>query len=368
MRTPLGTSTEPGTCGPKRPSCDHWVLGADHLIASASPTEQFSVGAAVATDCGVLLSWQRITLGPPLTTSREETTRLAPDGSRTSDLNHTTFPDGPGGDQIWLAALGSRIAEVHGYQRCLFVRLDSDGRNDGPILQSPDIVSSCMDLAATADGFSFVAPLSNGDLFSLDAAGAIVTRTALNVPSTRNLLGRTMLDDGSFILNSFAQTPVAPPSAPVQYSSWLRHFDSRGVPLADEVEIDWIAAPLQVTQSGLGLLLVAQHWGSLDVLATNPDGVPTGQRVHVPLPAPSYERSLVALPNGDVMALSMDNEFNLTAHQLAPSGTPRDLGLTLPFRPAPNFMSVVSPNGDLLIAYVDINAHDVRVQSLTCVP
>ncbi len=363
MRTPLGTSIEPVTCAPKRPNCDHWVLGANHLIASASPTEEFSLGAAVPTDCGVLLSWERITAGPPWETLHQETTRLAPDGSRTNEPNHTTFLDGEG-DRIWLAARGSRIAAMQGY--CLFVPLDAHGANTSAVVQTADLYGQCGDLGATDDGFSFLTANATGELVSVDSAGALVARTALNVPSTRELWSRAMLDDGSFILYSFTfQHPAAPPG--VQYTSWLRHFDSKGVPLADDVEIDATAAPLHVAQSGSGLL-VAWQGSTLEALPTNRDGVPTGPRANVPLTGFHYEQSLVALPNGDVMALSLDGNFEVTAHQLAPTGTPRGPGLTLPFHSAPTFTPIMSPSGDLLIAYVDLNAHDVRVQSLTCLP
>ena len=136
MRTPLGTSTEPETCTPKPPSCDHWVLGANHLIASASPTEEFGLGSSTATDCGVLLSWERITLGPPRTTAHIETIRLAPDGSRTTEPNHTTFLDGAS-DRMGLAARGTRIAAMQGWS-CLFVPLDAHGANAGAVVQTGD--------------------------------------------------------------------------------------------------------------------------------------------------------------------------------------------------------------------------------------
>ena len=350
-RTPLGTSvsTQPETCQPKPPRCDHWVLGADHLIEPSRPTEGLSIySAAVATDCGVLISWER---------APWETTRLAPDGSRTDEPNHTTFSHQVG-EKMWLAAHGSTIAAMQqgsGPQGspCVFVPLDVHGANAGAVVQTSDVTGSCRDLAATDAGFSFLSATGRGELFNVDATGALLAQTALNVPSTRSVWDRAMLDDGSFILNSFSEDFLTD-----VYTTWLRHFDSKG-------------APVHVAQSGSGLLVVWQ-WSALEVVPTNRHGVETGQRVDIAMTGPPYGVSVVSLPNGDVMALSVElggHDFNVTVHQLAPSGLPRGTSLTLPIHPEQSTLTpVVSPNGDLLIAYLENATHDLRVQSLTCVP
>lgn len=368
-RTPLGTtvSEQADTCAPKPPSCDHWVIGADHLIERArTPTEALELGVAAATNCGVLLSWRRVVGGfPANATSHLETTRLAPDGSRTDEPNHTTFSNDEGEPNIWLAARGSRVAAMQGDHPCAFVPLDGHGANAGPVVQTADRFGACRDLVATDEGFSFLAATSNGELFNLDSAGALRARTVLNVPSTRSVWNRAVVDDGSFILDSFSADPT-----PVAYTTWLRHFDMKGAPLADEVVVDSKVAPLHIAQSGSGLL-VAWQWSALEVLPTNRDGVAVGPRVDVTRGARPYGLELVSLPNGDVMALSVElggHDFSVTAHQLTPTGAPRPPALVLPFHPADQIKAVVSPNGGVLIAYLETATHDLHVESLTCVP
>jgi hypothetical protein len=359
-RTPLGTiaSTQPETCTPKAPSCDHWVLGDDHLI------EPFGAGLVLgpiaATECGALISWEKGTGA----SFGWKTTRLTPDGSRSDEPDHTTFPDAVGDQRMWLAARGSRIAAMLGDAPCRFVPLDAHGANAGTVVQTGDTLGACRDLMATNDGYSFLST-PTGELFNLDSVGALTSQTALNDLSTRTVWNRARLDDGSFILNSFSEDSVA-----VVYKTWLRHFDSKGAPLADEVLLDSKVAPVHVAQSASGLL-VAWQWSALEVLPTNRDGIAVGSRVDIPMAGPPYGMELVSLPNGDAMALSIElsgHDFSVTAHQLTPTSAPRVPPLTLPFHPANQIEAVVSPSGDVLIAYLESATHDLHVQSLTCVP
>lgn len=351
-RTPLGTvvSTQAETCTPTPPSCDHWTLGADHLIES----NVVSVGSAVSTDCGVLISWQG-------GTSSWKTTLLAPDGSRTSEPDHTVLESASA--PLWLARRGTRVGAALDDRGCSFVPLDVRGASTGAVVET---AGSCSDLAATADGFSSLSREQGGVLVDLDSTGALTSRVSLNVPSTRAAWSRAVLDDGTFVLGSFSEDP-----ATVVYTTWLRHFDAKGAPLADEVVVDSKVAPVHIAASSSGLL-VAWQWSALEVLPTNRDGVEVGPRVDVPMSGPPYGLSLTSLPNGDVMALSVElasNEYSVTAHQLSPTGTPRAPGSKLPFHPVEprDLAAVVGPNGDVLIVYSDVTTRDLHVQSMTCV-
>jgi hypothetical protein len=358
--------TPPSPPGP----CTSWqVAGPGQLVSASSGVgDAIGLGDVVSTGCGVLVAWY--TLSAPNDETLSWSTRsvgfdgapLAPIEAHPS-LTLRTVTSG----SISLATNGASVAGLEADSSgCHFLALDAEGADVGAMV--PQASPACGALAPESDGFSYMAPSAQWDtpvaLARIDARGVLRDTTPLMVAAERAFWDRYVFDDGTFLLDTFAEDATG------AYADWLQHFDARGNPLAPESNVGANTSPVWLAGTATGVL-AGWEWSTVSLVPVTQDGAPSGPVQTEPAGGPLYGMTLASVPNGDAMVLSLvlnaANEFELYVQAAAPDGSARGAAtLVRTSQEQSRVYAVVAPAGDrALLVFED---GGVRTLPLTCVP
>ncbi len=352
------------------PPCTSWqVAGADQLVSASSGIgDAIGLGDVVSAGCGALVAWYTLS-APNAETLSWSTRSVGFDGAPRAPIEahpsltlHTTSSGA-----ISLATNGARAAGLEeDSSGCHFLALDADGADVGAM--APQATSACSALAAESDGFSYLSPSAQGEtpvaLARIDAQGVLRATTPLMVPPNRALWDRYVFDDGTFLLDTFAE------DANGVYTDWLQRFDARGNPLAPESVVGANTAPVWVAATAMGAL-AGWEWSTVSLVPVTRDGAPSGPVQTEPATGALYGMTLASVPNGDAMLLSLvldgASEFDLYAQAVAPDGSARGTAtLIRTSQEQSRIYAIVAPAGDrALLVFED---GGVRTLPLTCVP
>ena len=367
----VGLSCTPDASATPRAPCTSWKLvGADQVIAPPPGTgAALGLSTPIVSGCGVVTGWYTSTGRDPPFTVTWSTRSIAFDGTPGTDVfSHPALTTQTMYATVMsLAANGASaaglIADAMG---CRFVPLDANGGDAGQVVVLGTL--GCGAIAADGDGFSYLTPSAQSatpaTLNRVNARGAARSSTALAMPAGRALWDRLVLDDGSFLVNSFRED-----TATGNYTDWLQHFDAQGAALASEnVVINANTAPVLLAPSATGLL-AAWDRSAVNVVSLDRDGRENGLVQLVSTTAALYGTLLVPVSGGDVLLLWWQDgtgRYDLFAQAMSPSGLPRGPATMLKSQSAAaRFYAVADPRGDrAVLVFAD---DGVRAAELACV-
>jgi hypothetical protein len=324
-------------------------------------TSSDTIGSVVHVGCNVFVAWTSYASVPG--TIDEETvswgtevvafdgTPLAPpalypslDVTSTSSAAITATVNGDHAGAVVTYAENSR-----------FVPLDTTGALVGDaVTLTTSWVADLEPLAGggfsyvVADGVEGATPTT---LVTLDATGAMVATQPLGDPSDRVLWGRTLLEDGSFLLDTFGGPSTSTTDV------WLQHFDAAGNALSGAVLTAADIAPALVALTPRGAVASWSYGATATVVATDESGTETAAAETIPVPNALYGQSISPTPSGDVLItlleLTEDASFNeiWTVHvqERTEEGAPRGPLAALPSTKngaSPNHLApIVAPDG-----------------------
>jgi hypothetical protein len=357
----------PTTMAPGRGTCPVW-RAAGPAVAVSADGDGVESWATVDIDCGVLVAWS--SPAPGGSSSTWHTRPVSFDGSpRSGPVDHpglTSVPQGP--RVVSLARNGTSLAAlVADPDGCHFVPLRTDGSEAGAAGEAG--AGWCTGLAAESDGFSFLRAVNSGVtpvwLHRVDAGGVPREQRTLDTATGRALWSRLVLDDGSFLLDTFAEDATT-----TIYTDWVQHFDGRGQVLASESVVPGAdTAPVHLASSKSGVL-AAWTWSGVELVPLDRDGRGLGLHTTLPVKTALYGLGLAPVPDGDVMglwlALGANSRLELYVQALAPSGGPRgpETLLAVTSDSSGWLMAVAEPSGErALLVFRDSS---LRALPLTC--
>jgi hypothetical protein len=360
------TTPTPVPAGP----CSGWRADGAEQVVSATPTIDSAIGLgdAVAAGCGVLTAWY--TLTPPNAQTLSWSTRsVGFDGAPRAPIEaHPSLTlQTTGSGAFSLATNGANVAGLEvDSSGCRFLALDTDGAEVGPITPQKDV--GCGAIAAEGDGFSYLSPSGGGGtpvtLNRVDAHGVLRSSRMLPIGPGRALWGRYVYDDGTFLLNTFAEDPMT-----TVYTDWLQRFGAGGDIVGGEVIVGANTAPVWLAATSTGVL-AGWEWSAVNLVPLDRNGTRTGPpQAHMTTGA-LYGMTIVPVPNGDALllwlVLDADNGFSLFAQAVAPDGTARaPATLIRKSKDQSRVYAVVAPEGDR--ALLVLQDGGVRTVPIACV-
>lgn len=376
-RTGLGVSVSSSDAGPSgscvtppAPStpCKSWSLGARTVIAPPPDASvSRTLGGLVKTDCGVLVAWaENDATGATTWTTRAvayDSAPLAP------PLAHPSLSSpGPATTgAVSFARAGATVGALFGV--CQFRTMDFAGHE----LSSPSITqdgTACIGLAARADGaWTFLRTSADGTTpLALDALDqGKITETPLTTPPQRALWDRLVFDDGTFLVDTFAEDV-----ATAKYQDWLAPFDAKGKPAGSEVVVpDYDSAPVLLVPAGTGALAV-WTWDSLYATPIDRHGAFVGAKQAVAAKKSVYEIALAPAPDGDVLLAwsELGDASALTTYvaAMSPEGTLRGPSTFVDKGAAASRMfAAVDPSGARAVLVTSMT-EGLVAQALACAP
>lgn len=354
------SSPEASTCpSPTGGGCRAWELAGDPIdLVTLGPGDIDVVfGSAIARPCGVLAGWSISHTESASVDVRYETRLADWSGAPTAAIEEHRGPGAMAGSLLLAAGPGG-VGALLGNPRCEFRLFDEAGRELG-VVGSETASATCVGLAATPTGYSWLEDL--GGVLSFDSAdvhGSIFV--GLVTHEGRSLAGRAMLDDGSFLVSSFAED-----LATARYRSWLERFHPEDISAPGPAfEIGENAVSLLVSPNAAGALaawMTAQPGGlPLRVQPVDRDGRPFGTARDVEASGALYGHALTTTPDGDALYAWLEwhsgaaSEWLLRVQALAPDGTPRGAATTVPVPAGARPHAVlVEPTGGRALAMLE---------------
>jgi hypothetical protein len=306
--------TVPETCAPApaRPTspCVAWQPGPLQIVAPPPPSNVgLEIGGVIASGCGTLVAWSTSDIQGAGTLSWAtrkvgfDATPIGPVVAHPS-LTAQTLASG----SISLAVNGPTLGALEFDETgCRFLALDAAGNEKAGVvpLGSP----SCSGLSALDAGWSFLqADQSFGSplhLEKLDSTAMHLTDVPLPTPDGQVLWERLVFDDGSFLVDTFAENPTT-----AVYTDWLEPYDKTGLAESQETVVNGFeSAPVWLVATKTGAL---EAWSGTGIYARaiNRNGVPTGLLQTLAEGATIHEFALLPVPNGDVLAVWSQVEAN----------------------------------------------------------
>jgi hypothetical protein len=290
---------------------------------------------ALATPCGVLVSWLQLSGVPGPDTTRFHTRAIDWTGTPAADaLVHASLT-------IHAAASGTLELVREAPTRVIafvsatpggshLVAMGDDGIELGPPVALPDGYGHHAELAP--GGLSYLTMGDHGGapgrLVTVDTAGHMLASASLPIPATRSLWSRAQLHDGTFLAYSFSEDPMT-----AVYSGWIQHFDELGAPLAMEVPLGANGVPVQLAPTVHGAIAVwetAESGGlPIQARAIDANAVATSATRDLPASGALYGVAATSTPDGAVLVSWLENHFHdepawrMRAQVLEPDATPR---------------------------------------------
>ncbi|MBN8611455.1 MAG: hypothetical protein J0L92_12760 [Deltaproteobacteria bacterium] len=375
-REPAPSVCEPATVT----SCATWEADGDFvpISAPAAVGDYVNLESVLSLDCEVMVSWIVATARPRGVNVTHHTRMLDRRGRAIAPIE--SHPSITGDATSWsglrLAVNGARVGAITEREGlCVFVPLDREGHEVGPPIEIDHDVG-CRALAASGEGFSFVASAITGGspvtLRTIDVDGRELARTELRAPAPRTWWSRTMFEDGSFLAYQFSEDTMT-----IRYTGYLQRFDARGAALSDELVLDDDGVPVHIAETSRGAVMAwtTSAAGGQPVRARPIDreGRPRGETRTVPAEGGLYGLTIRSTPDGGALLVWEESHFDeepqwrVRVQSLDPEGVP--LGppsLVVSDQHADTWNLVVDPSGDRALYVRSRDSSTLEALPLRC--